>query len=66
MDKAILKVEGMSCNHCKMAVEKALKGINGVENVQVNLDKKEVVVTGSASRDHLAKAIKEAGYDVIG
>lgn len=66
MTKTILKVEGMSCNHCRMAVEKALKEINGVENVQVDLDKKEVVVTGSANRDQLAKTIKEAGYDVVG
>jgi len=61
-----LKVEGMNCQHCQMAVEKALKGIAGVENVQVDLANKEVVVTGSAGRDQLAKAIQEAGYEVVG
>lgn len=66
MEKIVLKVEGMSCNHCKMAVERALKGIGGVENAQVDLDKKEVEVTGSATRDQLTKAIKVAGYDVTG
>jgi len=66
MDKTVFKVEGMSCNHCKMTIEKALKEISGVENVQVELDKKEVVVIGSATRDKLAETIKEAGYEVIG
>jgi len=65
MDKSIMKVEGMSCNHCKMAVEKALREISGVDKVQVDIDKKEVVVTGSAARDQLAQAIKGAGYEVI-
>jgi copper chaperone len=55
----------MSCSHCKAAVEKALKEISGVEEVQVNLDDKEVVVSGNASREQLAKAIEEAGYDVV-
>ncbi|AEF93282.1 copper ion binding protein [Desulfotomaculum nigrificans CO-1-SRB] len=62
----VLKVEGMSCNHCKMAVEKAVKAVAGVESVQVNLDKKEVVVNGSADRAQVAKAIEEAGYEVVG
>lgn len=66
MDKIMLKVEGMSCNHCKAAVEKALKEINGVADVQVSLDQKEVVVTGTAPRDRLAEAIKGAGYEVVG
>jgi copper chaperone len=65
MDKAVIKVEGMSCNHCKMAVEKALKQVGGVEAVQVDLDKKEVVVKGCAARDRLTQAITEAGYEVI-
>ncbi len=65
MDKVVMKVEGMSCNHCKMAVEKALKQVGGVEAVQVDLGKKEVVVKGSAARNRLAQAITEAGYEVI-
>lgn len=61
-----LKVEGMSCKHCQAAVEKALKSIAGVEDVQVDLANKEVLVSGSADREKLAKAIREAGYEVVG
>ncbi len=64
--KMVLKVEGMTCMHCKMSVEKALKGVAGVENAQVDLDKKEAVVTGNADRELLAKAVADAGYSVAG
>ncbi|MEG0050046.1 MAG: heavy metal translocating P-type ATPase, partial [Clostridia bacterium] len=30
----IVYIEGMSCNHCKMSVEKALKALNGVESAE--------------------------------
>jgi len=33
MEKTVLKVEGMSCGHCKNAVEKALKSKNGVSEL---------------------------------
>lgn len=66
MSQLVLKVEGMSCGHCKAAVEKALNVLSGVETVSVNLEQKEVVVTGSAPREEVANAIEEAGYDVVG
>lgn len=65
MSELLIKVEGMSCNHCKTAVEKALNAVSGVERVQVNLDKKEVLVAGSAGRNDVVNAIKEAGYSVV-
>lgn len=66
MSETILKIEGMTCMHCKMRVEKALKGVSGVTGVQVDLDKKQAVVAGSAEQAVLAKAVVEAGYKVIG
>lgn len=65
MGQTVLKVEGMSCNHCKMAVEKALREVPGVESAAVDLAQKEVAVTGNAGRDQLVKAIEEAGYKVV-
>lgn len=65
MEKILLKVNGMSCNHCKNTVEKAVKSISGVESVEVNLEQGQVVVKGSAHQDELIKAIEEAGYDVV-
>jgi len=64
--KMNLKVEGMSCQHCVMAVSNALFGIEGVENVQIRLDSKAVFVQGeNLSEEALRDAIDEAGYDVV-
>jgi copper chaperone len=39
---SILKVKGMSCQHCVMSVTKALGQLEGIKNVQVDLAKGEV------------------------
>lgn len=62
MSETMLKVQGMTCNHCKMHVEKALSGVSGVEKASVDLDKGEAVVVGNASREDLIKAVTDAGY----
>ena len=67
MEKITLKVEGMSCGHCKAAVEKALKETNGVRDAEVNLASKSVEVIydqDRVDRASLVKAIEDAGYDV--
>jgi len=64
MSKNIFKVDGMTCNHCKMRVEKALKAVSGVESVEANVEGKEVVVMGEADHKQIILAIKMAGYSV--
>jgi len=62
----VLTVEGMSCGHCKAAVEKALKAVDGVENAVVDLEKKsaEVALSKDVSGEELTKAVTDAGYEV--
>jgi copper chaperone CopZ len=57
----------MSCGHCKAAVEKALKGIDGVDNAVVDLNSKTAVVelNKDIKNDVLSTAVTEAGYEVI-
>lgn len=57
-----LKVEGMSCGHCKMSVEKALKSVQGVEKVEVFLQEGKAIVEGSAPVEALIAAVQEEGY----
>lgn len=57
-----LKVTGMSCGHCVKAVEKALKAVPGVENVQVTLEPGKAVVEGNASQQDMIAAVVEEGY----
>lgn len=63
--ETILKIEGMSCGHCKMSVEKALQAVEGVVSVNVDLEKKEAIVTGTAEREELVKVVEDIGFDVI-
>lgn len=67
MANVVISVEGMSCNHCKMSVEKALKTLNGVENATVDLAAKTVAVDFDPSAvdgSSLKKTIEDAGYEV--
>jgi copper chaperone len=57
-----LKVEGMTCNHCKTSVEKALKSVPGVENAEVDLQEGKAKVQGNAPVDQLVAAVQEEGY----
>ncbi|MBV1820613.1 copper ion binding protein [Bacteroidales bacterium MSK.15.36] len=65
MEKTIL-IEGMSCGHCVKAVKEALKELDGVKSVVVDLEGKKAVVEGDNLDDNKIKeAIDEAGYDII-
>lgn len=63
--KKVIAIEGMSCEHCKARVEKALNAIAGV-NAAVDLEKKIATVTLTESVDdhELKNAVTDAGYDV--
>ena len=63
----VIKVEGMTCNHCKMAVEGALKKLNGVDSAVVSLENKNVTVSfiGDITFDQMKEAIEDQGYDVV-
>ena len=64
---SILKVKGMSCQHCVMSVTKALCQLEGIKNVQVDLAKGEVRFDNSKgiASNRIEKAISDAGYEVV-
>ena len=62
----VIHVEGMMCNHCKAAVEKACKAVPGTQDAVVDLEAKQVTVTGTAQPEALRQAITDAGYQVMG
>jgi len=64
---SILKVKGMSCQHCVMSVTKALTQLEGIKNVQVDLAKREVQFdnTKEVPSNRIEKAIMDAGYEVV-
>jgi len=64
---ATIKIKGMSCNHCVMAVARALNEIEGIKNVKVDLAKGEADFdeVKPVDMDLVRKAIRKAGYEVV-
>lgn len=60
----ILNVEGMSCNHCVASVRKALEGLEGVREADVNLEDKKarVELDKDLADETLIKAVEDAGF----
>lgn len=65
--KKVLTVDGMSCAHCQMHVQKALEGVEGVTSAVVDLESKKATVTLSKEVDDqvLMDAVTEAGYTPV-
>lgn len=58
-----LRVEGMTCKHCVMAVTNALKKVPGVTKVaEVSLERGEAKVEGNPDRAALVEAVENEGY----
>jgi copper chaperone len=63
-----ITVKGMTCNHCRMSVTKALESLPGVSGVNVDL------LSGKASFEAdppvdptvVKKAIEKIGFEVVG
>ena len=63
--KKEFKIEGMSCNHCVMAVQKNLSKINltkfevAIGSANVEFDENKITA------EEIIKAIEDAGYKVV-
>ncbi len=58
-----LNVSGMTCGHCESAVAKALKSIEGVQTVQVDLKNGTASVEGqNVNPEALIAAVIDEGY----
>ena len=62
MAETTYHVPGITCGHCRSAIETEVGALDGVESVAVDIDTKQVVVVGSAGDDAIRAAIVEAGY----
>ena len=62
-----IKIKGMSCQHCVMAVTKALSAVDGIKDV--NVDLKSGMATyeeiKTVDPEVVAAAIKKAGYEIV-
>lgn len=58
------KIAGMSCNHCKASVERAISSVSGVETVEVDLPGGKAHVHGHHDSSAVIKAVSEIGFEI--
>jgi copper chaperone CopZ len=64
MSELVMKIEGMSCDHCVRRVTKALEGTPGVTVKNVDVGSATVDYDGTqASMDAIVQSLDRAGYD---
>ena len=65
MNTLIYTVPGISCDHCKHAIESEVSQVEGVDSVAVDVAAKTVTVSGEPlDEPAIIAAIDEAGYEV--
>lgn len=65
----VLDVPGISCSHCKRAIESAIGALNGVRSAVVDVAEKSVTIEYEAdlvSIEALEAVVREEGYEVAG
>ena len=65
MDTLTLKLRGMSCASCASNVEKAIQGVPGVEECNVNFGAEQATIRYNSKKTHIEaiqKAVTDAGY----
>ncbi|WP_017549858.1 copper chaperone CopZ [Salinicoccus carnicancri] len=68
MANKTIKVEGMTCGHCKSSVEGALNKLEGVNGSEVSLEDNQVSVDYQEDKVDdaaMVDAIEGQGYDVV-
>ena len=68
MQNITLTIDGMSCDHCELAVQMAVSGVPGVKRIQTSGAKNQAYVEFDPSTVDIEKiksAIDEIGYNVL-
>jgi copper ion binding protein len=64
MTATTYRVPGISCGHCKAAIEAEVGSLAGVQRVEVDVEARTVTVTGAPDEAAVRAAIADAGYDL--
>ncbi len=67
-ENVIIKISGMSCNHCSQRVEKALQQASGVNTARVDLSAEKAYLEydpSEVNEETLLQVIKDSGYEGI-
>lgn len=55
-------IEGVKCGGCVAAVKEKLSKLDNVDNIEVNIQEKTVVVEGEASKEDLQAALEGTNF----
>lgn len=58
-------IEGVKCGGCVAAVKERLSKLDNVDNVEVNIQDKNIVVGGAASKEELQAALSDTNYKIV-
>ena len=65
MGNVNLKIEGMSCQHCVVSVEKAIDSVKGVRHSSVVVGTATIIYDDSRTgREAIVNAVNSVGYKV--
>ena len=67
MNKVTFTVEGMTCNHCEMTVENAVKQLPNVLSAKANHKEKtlEITYTGELKPEEVKEKVESVGYTLV-
>ena len=57
-------IEGVKCGGCVAAVKEKLSKLDNVDNVEINIQEKTVVVEGKVSKEDLQAALEGTNYKI--
>ncbi len=58
-------IEGVKCGGCVAAVKEKLSKLDNVDNVEVNIQEKNIVVEGTASKEELQAVLSNTNYKIL-
>ena len=58
-------IEGVKCGGCVAAVKERLSKLDNVDNVEVNIQDKNIVVEGNVSKEELQAALANTNFKIV-
>lgn len=58
-------IEGVKCSGCVATVKEKLSKLDNVDNIEVNIQDKNIVVEGVASKEDLQAALSDTNYKIV-
>ena len=58
-------IEGVKCGGCVAIVKERLSKLDNVDNVEINIQEKTIVVEGAASKEDLQTALVETNFKIV-